>query len=494
MKKSTKILSLILALFLLSTSAFLFSCQKPTDDVENNGDTASAYIIKTEIKDGCIWVTYSNDPENPVNIGAMGFDGKTSSETSLTYMPLPDGTYGVTAGNSRYLDTIVIPETYNGKAVSTILENAFNGSTHLKSITIPSSVTRVEDNAFYDCGNIEFNEHDNALYLGNSANPYLILVKAKDATITRCTINEKTVAICDNAFYGCNELASLTIPNSVKSIGAYAFKDCSSLYEINFPEGNTTIGTETFDGCATLSKITIPSTVATIDNAAFKDCASLTEIVFAENSALTSIANAAFSGCKSLKSITIPKTVKSIGDIKASGATNGAFHGCSALEKVTFDKDSSLIEIGNYAFSNTSKLTSISLPNVKLIGGGAFQRSGLTSIEIPASITTISNSAFFSCRALKSVTLNENLNKIGYQAFADCSVLDNVVIPASVKVIAQAAFNEDCKALSSVEIKDVNNWYDLATMNKIEPAQFSDKATAAKMLKEANTYSAGFGK
>lgn len=493
MKKSTKFLSLILALFLLTTSVFLFSCEKPSGE-ETETVVESAYIIKTEIKDGCIWVTYSNDPDNPVNIGAMGYDGKTSSPTSLSYLPLPDGTYGVTAGNSLYLDTIVIPETYNGKAVSTILNNAFNGATHLKNITIPSTVTKVEDNAFYECGNIEYNEYDNAMYLGNTANPYLILVKAKDATITRCTVNEATVAICDSAFYGCNELSYLTIPNSVKCIGSYAFKDCASLYEINFPEGNTAIGKETFDGCASLTKITIPASVETIDNSAFKDCTALAEVTFAENSALVSIANAAFSSCKSLKAISIPKNVKSIGDNKASGATNGVFHSCSSLEKVTFADDAKLIEIGNYAFSNTTKLTSISLPNVKLIGGGAFQRSGLTSIELPASLTTISNSAFFSCKSLKSVTFGENLNKIGYQAFADCSVLNNVVIPASVRVISQAAFNEDCKALDSVEIKDATNWYDLATMNKIDSAKFSDKATAANMLKEANTYSAGFGK
>ena len=498
MGKSTKILSVLLAATMLSSSAFLFSCEKPSNEAEgatDNAVVASNYIIKTEIKDGCIWVTYSNAPDTPVNIGAMGVNGEASSETSLTYMPLPDGSYGVTAGNSRYLDTIVIPETFNGKPITTIVENAFNGATHLKNITIPSSVTSVGDNAFFNCGELQYNEHDNALYLGNHENPYLVLVKAKDATITRCAVSEKTVAICDNAFYGCTELTSISIPSSVKSIGSYAFQGCASLGEANIPEGCTFIGTETFDGCASLSKITIPSTVTNIGMSAFSNCVSLKEVSFAKNSALTSIANAAFSGCKSLKSITVPKSVKLIGDNKATINTNGVFNGCSSLETVTFEEGSVLEQIGNFAFASCSKLESISLPaSVKQIGHSSFRTSGLKSIELPASLTTVGDNTFYGCKSLKTVTFGNKLNRIGYQAFAACQSLNNVVIPESVKIIGQAAFNEGCTSLDSIEFKDVSGWYDVAKMEKIDPVKFSDPATAAEMLKQANTYSAGFCK
>ena len=498
MGKSTKIISAILALFLLSSSAFLFSCEKPTNNTETTdaNDSASSYIIKTEIKDGGIWVTYSNDPENPVNIGAIGVNGETSSNSTLTYMPLPDGTFGVTSGNSRYLDVIVIPETFNGKPITTIVENAFNGSTNLKSITIPSSITSVGDNAFYNCNELEYNEHDNGLYLGNAENPYLILVKAKDTTITRCAVNEKAVAICDNAFYGCTELTSVSIPGSVKSIGSHAFQGCSSLIEVNIPNGCAVIGTETFESCASLSKITIPASITDLGTNAFKDCISLKSITFEKNSALTSISNGAFSGCKSLTSITIPKNVTVIGDSKAISNTNGVFHGCSALEKIVFEDESRVTQIGNFAFESCTKLTAISLPStVKQIGHSAFKSAtGIKSINIPANVIIIGDKTFYGCKSLESVTFGDKLSKIGYQAFAGCQALNNVVIPASVKIISQAAFDEHCTNLTSVEFKEANGWYDVSKMEKIDATLLGDKATAATIVKQANTYSAGFAR
>ena len=299
MGKSTKILSFILVFILILTSAFLFSCEKPTNTTEAQDTSVSSnYIIKTEIKDGCIWVTYSNDPQNPVNIGSVSASSANSAESFLTFMPLSDGTYGVTAGNSRYLDTIVIPETHNGKAVTTILENAFNGAINLKSITIPNSITTVGDHAFENCGKLEYYEQDNALYLGNPENNTLILVKAKDTLITRCVVSEKAIAICDNAFNGCYELSSLEIPDSIKNIGAYAFKDCTMLGTVKIPDGVAYIGAETFKGCANLRKMSIPASVASIGKSAFANCISLSEVTFAEGSALNGIANETFSGCK----------------------------------------------------------------------------------------------------------------------------------------------------------------------------------------------------
>ena len=488
MGKSTKILSIALVFVLLLTSAFLFSCEKPTN--ENSTEEANApvtnYIIKTEIKDGCIWVTYSNDPANPVNIGAFGADGGTSSESSLTFMPLADGTYGVTAGNSRYLDTIVIPATYNGKAVTTILENAFNGAVNLKSISIPNSIVSVGDHAFENCGKLEYNELDNALYLGNTENPHLILVKAKDATITRCIVDDKTVAICDNAFHGCTELAMLDIPDTVKNIGSYAFKGCGSLTKINFPEGNTFIGAETFEGCSNLKKIAIPASVTTVGKAAFANCVSLKEVTIAENSALIGFANEAFNGCKSLTSITIPKNVEYLGDNKAT-STSGIFNNCIALEKVIFEKGSKLNQIGNFAFNKCEKLTDIVLPEtLNQIGHSAFRGAGIVSIKLPDALLTVADNTFYNCDSLETVTFGAKLNKIGYQAFADCKNLNNVSLPESLRIVGISAFFK-CDSLTSVTVKDANNWYVLKNdSTKLDAAQFGDPATAAEYF--TNTY------
>lgn len=495
MGKSTKILSLTLVFILLFSSSFLFSCQKPVNaDTPTDTVAAANYIIKTEIKDGCIWVTYSNDPENPVNIGAFGSNGETHGESSLTFMLLANGTYGVTAGNSRYLDTIVIPESYNGKAVTTILENAFNGAINLKNITIPNSITSVGDHAFENCANLEYTEHDNGLYLGNPENPHLILVKAKDATITRCVVNENAVAICDNAFHGCSELSNVEIPNSVKNIGSYAFKGCTSLPIVNFPEGNTYIGPETFEGCANLQEITIPASVTSIGKSAFAKCVSLKKVIFVANSALKSIANEAFNGCEKLKTITIPKNVEYIGDNKATSNTNGVFNNCTDLESVNFENGSQLKQIGNFAFNNCKALATVTLPEtVNQIGHSAFRGSGLKSIKLPNNLATIADNTFYNCDSLQTVTFGTKLNKIGYQSFADCKVLNNVTLPESLRTIGSSAFYK-CDALNSVTVKDATSWYVISGEPiKIDAEQFADPATAALYLTDTY-YDCYFGK
>lgn len=485
MKKLGRILSLVLVFILLFSTTALMSCEKPAlEGTVEESDVETGYIIKTEIKDGSIWVTYSNDPQNPVNIGSFGSNGGTASENSLTFMPLANGSYGVSAGNARYLEEITIPATYNGKAVTTIIENGFSGATNLKKITIPNSIISVGDNAFYNCGNLQYNEKDGGLYLGNAENPYLILVKAKDATITRCDVEPTTIAICDNAFYGCTELSILNIPNTVKNIGSYAFKGCSAVDVINIPEGCTYIGTETFEGCVNLRKINIPASVSNIGKSAFANCQSLSEVTFAKGSILIGFANETFTGCKSLKSITIPKTVTYIGDNKATVNTNGVFFNCSALEKVTFEEGSMLKQIGNHAFNKCTKLSTIALPEtVNYIGISAFQGSGLKNIKLPESVITINENTFYNCKSLKTVTMGSKVTKIGVQAFAACSVLNNVIIPASVKAINPGAFDDKCESLISVEFKDPKGWYiNSAKPTAIDEASLKDPSTAVTTL------------
>ena len=126
----------------------------------------------------------------------------------LKYSPLPDGTYGVAAGTARNLEKIVIPASYNGKAVTAILPEAFEKATNLKSVTIPDSITRI----------------------GN------------------------------RAFYGCNSLTNISIPDSVTTIGEYAFHGCSSLANITIPDSVTSIGFSSFDNCSRLTSVTFDHT------------------------------------------------------------------------------------------------------------------------------------------------------------------------------------------------------------------------------------------
>lgn len=483
MKKSIKILSLLLVFIFTLSTLFLTSCKRGTSEEVADESDSNPYIIKTEIKDGCIWVTYSNDPENPVNVGAMGIDGNTESDGSLNYLPLPDGTYGITAGKAKYLEKIVVPETYNGKPVSTILENAFNGATNLKEIVIPSTITAVGENAFTNCGKLKYNEQDGALYLGNESNPYLILVEAKDTSISKCTVNEKTVAICSDAFYNCGSLQIVNIPNSVKSIGARAFYNCSRISVINIPEGIDFIGSETFYNCLSIEKVTIPASVITISPSAFSSCKGLTNVTFAKNSLLTSIGNSAFSTCTSLKSITIPKGVLNIGDHKANKNTDGAFYNCKSLESVSFEDGSEIKQIGNFAFDACSKLASVNLPDsINKLGISAFRSCGLKKVNLPDSLTTIPQETFMGCKSLETVTFGSKTLSIGGKAFAGCSKLNNVVIPETTMYIGASAFFE-CSALTSLAVKDPTKWYAVGKdLIGLSSTDFGNATTAAKFV------------
>ena len=209
--------------------------------------------------------------------------------------------------------------------------------------------------------------------------------------ITSVVIGEGVTSIGNFAFYGCEYLASVSIPASVTSICQDAFKNCgrsATALTVTFATGSslTTIGNSAFQR-AHLTSITIPASV-------------------------TSIGDDAFNFCEYLTTIDIPASVISIGI--------QAFHGCGnkvdAALTVTFASGSSLTTIGGNAFGDT-KLSSISIPaSVTSIGWYAFHLCTLTTVSIPASVTSIGEGAFNGCEYLTTVTLNSNPS-IGTGAF-----------------------------------------------------------------------------
>jgi len=177
------------------------------------------------------------------------------------------------------------------------------------------------------------------------------------------TIPNSVTSIGDYAFDGCKSLKSINIPNSVTSIGEGAFDGCKSLKSINIPNSVTSIGICAFENCDSLTSITIPNSVTRIGICAFENCGSLTSITIPNS--VTSIGAFTFRECKSFKSITIPNSVTRIG--------KGAFYECASLKSI--DIPNSVTSIGKYAFCNCDSLTSINIPNsVTSIGEGAFNR------------------------------------------------------------------------------------------------------------------------
>ena len=150
-----------------------------------------------------------------------------------------------------------------------------------------------------------------------------------------------------NIFSSCIGLTSVTIPNSVTSIGSSAFQYCSGLTSVTIPNSVTSIGSSVFSSCHGLTSVTIPNSVKSIGNNAFTGCYGLTSLTIPNS--VTSIGESAFRGCSGLTSITIPNSVTSIGGY--------AFYRCSSLTSVTIGN--SLTSIGNYAFNECTGLTSV---------------------------------------------------------------------------------------------------------------------------------------
>ena len=236
-------------------------------------------------------------------------------------------------------------------------------------------------------------------------------------------------------------LTSVTIPDSVTSIGNFAFSGCEGLTNITIPNSVTCIGMKVFGGCSGLTSITIPNSVTSIDEGAFEFCSSLTSILLPDG--ITSIGVGAFVNCESLTDITIPDGVTNIGD--------WAFEECSNLTSITIP--SSVTNIGIRAFDGCSNLTSITIPDgVTSIGDWAFYHcNSLTNITIPGSVTNIGHSTFFGCKNLTSITILDGVTSIGMSVFSSCESLTDIIIPNSVTSIEEDAFS-NCKSLTSITI------------------------------------------
>ena len=213
----------------------------------------------------------------------------------------------------------------------------------------------------------------------------------------------------------------------------YAFYSCSDITSISIPNSVTTIGESVFESCSGLTSITIPNSVRTIGNYAFQSCSSLTSITIPNS--ITTIGNYAFNGCTNLTSITIPNSITSI---------------------------------GKYAFYNCTSFTSITIPNnVTSIGEGTFyQCIGLTSVTIPNSVTSIGQMAFSICTNLTNVTIPNSISTIGISAFANCSSLISITVQATIPpTLDRDSFSNNASGRkiyvpsASVEAyKTANNW------------------------------------
>ena len=412
------ILGILIAILLIVVMFTMTACKKSVEQ----GPQGEAGITPTfKVENGDLLVSY--DKGNTwTSLGHIqGADGESSQDENpqeLDFYIKDDGTYSVAVGNAKYLSSINIPATYKGKPVTEIADEAFRNCSSLTSVVIPDSVMYIGYGAFSYCfrltsftvgeNNRNYTSIDGNLY---SKDGKTLIRYAVGKAETSFIIPDSVTTIGNYAFFGCSSLTSVVIPDSVTTIGACAFEYCSSLTSVVIGDSVTTIGHGAFFNCSRLTSVVIPDSVTTIGNSAFFGCSSLTSVVIPDS--VTSIGYEAFAGCSSLTSVVIPDSVTTIG--------HWAFSGCDSLTGFTVGE-------------NNRNYTSID--------GNLYSKDGKTLIQyavgkaetsfiIPDSVTTIGYWAFDYCDSLTSVVIPDSVTTIGYWAFDDCSSLTDVYYTGS---------------------------------------------------------------
>lgn len=246
------------------------------------------------------------------------------------------------------------------------------------------------------------------------------------------TIPDSVTSIGNRVFFSCNHLTSITIPDSATSIGDGAFSYCDHLTSITVPNSVTSIGDYAFSYCDKLINITISDSITSIGRSAFSGCDKLINITIPDK--VTSIGGYVFQGCKSLTSINIPDSVTSIGDM--------AFSYCDRLTSITISGNN--VSIGRSAFGDCDCLTSITISgNNVSIGDSAFgDCDRLTYIAIPGSVTSIGNEAFYYCKNLTGISIPDSVTSIGDKAFSYCENLRTIIFPDNITALGYDLFQK----------------------------------------------------
>ena len=332
---------------------------------------------------------------------------------------------------------------------------------------------------------------------------------SNNENIKSITIPDSVTSIGDSAFSGCRSLTDITIPDSVTSIGYEAFYNCSSLTNITIPDGVTSIEYGTFYDCSSLTNITIPDSVTSIECEAFYNCSSLTNITIPDG--VTSIESETFYNCQSLSNIDISNSLISIG--------MDAFAHCKNLKNIKIPDSVTTIELG--AFNDTlwynnqpdgllyagkvlylykgemPENTKITLKNdTSGIADNAFSYcTNLTNIKIPDSVTIIGAWAFFSCPNLTAIEIPSSVIGIGVYALLGCgnlTIYGNIgsyaESYANINVIPFVDINKKITTLTSkVDNISVKGTFDDGVILNVEKATVENVVTAYNItLKDEN--------
>ena len=470
--------------------------------IPNNVTSINSYAFY-----GCSGLTSVTIGNSVTNISSNAFYG-CSGLKSITWNAKNYPAFSSYSSSPFYDIRTQITEFIIGDDLTSIPAYMCYGMSNLKSITIPNSVTSIGSDAFYGCSgltSITWNAKNYPAFSSYSSSPFYD-IRTK---ITEFLAGDEVISIPAYMCYGMSNLKSITIPNSVTSIGSNAFYGCSGLQKVIVPNidikkwCSITFGSSSdnplyyahhlySDENTEITKLVIPDGVTTIPNYAFSGCSGLTSVTIPNS--VTSIGNYAFCGCSGLTSVTIPNSVTSIGEY--------AFYGCSGLTSVVIGN--SVTRIGSYAFSGCSGLTSVMFENSKdntpivlennkvfsdcpldelYIGrklsytktssagySPFYKKTTLRSVKFTNKETEISDYEFYGCTNLTDVSMGDGVKSIGAYAFSGCSSLEHFTCGRQLESIGKEAFS-DCTSMTKFRTRaavpptcgaqaldDINKW------------------------------------
>ncbi len=303
--------------------------------------------------------------------------------------------------NCAQLTSITFPTT-----LQTISNDAFGACTLLTEVTIPANVNTIGEGAFAGCSALT-----------------KITVQAGNTTYhstTDClihTASKTLISGCRNSIIPTN--------GTVETIGNEAFSGCTGLSRIHIPQTVTAIGDFAFYGCESLNLLLLNNELQTIGGSAFAGCSSLRYLTIPNK--ITSIGSSAFTSCTNLQTITLPTTLTHIG--------TGIFAGCTALSHIVINTGNTTYHTENNCIIHTSTNSLIAgckgsvIPNtITTIAQEAFWGIPISNITLPSTLLTIGDYAFSNCEQIEQFVIPQSVTAIGTRAFADCKRLQTITL------------------------------------------------------------------
>ncbi len=467
--------------FISCTSLENISLPKTLEFIDKNAFVNTAFYNKdSNWENGALYLdAYLIDASKVSNSytvkdGTLAIAGSAFSDNkSVQNIKLPNGVKYICRGTfSRSgISSITIPES-----VVTIGDYSFDRCESLVSINVD------KNNQYYSSvDGVLFNKNKTALILYPSARyadsfsvpDGVVKIEAnafENTKLMSITLPDTLETLGEYAFSYSENLKSITIPNKVKNIPYCAFENSQSLQEVNLPQNLETLSIRSFGKCKNLEKIILPDSVKVIPNCCFEQCEKLADIVFPAN--LQLIEFGAFMDCSSLKTIDIPKGTQKI--------ESRAFENCTSLETIALPD--SIKKIDSYAFNNTYyfqkavrqdgalyignyliDVTSNGDVNIKNgtlgIASKAFDNSDNVSIYIPESVKYISEDSFYTY----------TVSKIKHISLSDANmyykIVDNTLFTYDGSVLVKCIANNTEKTFYIPQT--VNTVYDYALYDLI---------------------------